>query len=97
MPNPQRKRKAAWFVEIDPALKAEFKRRFPGRSAMTKLTVWAIRQALAAKGYDMSGPPVNRTITVMVADDPISGSHNPISGHDPPPHTDPLPPDETPA
>lgn len=43
---PKKKRKAGWFVEVDPELKAQFKAYFPGRSAMTKVTVAAIKRAI---------------------------------------------------
>lgn len=43
---PKKKRRAGWFVEIDPELKAEFKKYFPGRSAMSRVTTSAIKQAI---------------------------------------------------
>lgn len=47
MPNPNKKPLSGWFVEIDSELKAEFKAYFPGRAAMKKLTVTAIKTAIA--------------------------------------------------
>lgn len=45
-PNPQKKRGAGWFCEVDPVLKAEFKRLYPGRAAMKRWTVFAIKLAI---------------------------------------------------
>jgi len=39
---------SGWFVEIPTALKREFKRLYPGRSAQRKVTLAAIEWAIAS-------------------------------------------------
>ncbi len=43
---PVKKRRAGWFVEVPPELKEEFKAYYPGRSAMTRVTIIAIKMAI---------------------------------------------------
>lgn len=41
-----RKGRSGWFVEVPTELKEEFKELYPGRAAMKKLTVAAIKWAI---------------------------------------------------
>lgn len=45
----QTDRKVGWYVDVPAALMAEFKRQYPGRGAMTKLTIAAIQRALKVR------------------------------------------------
>lgn len=51
MTQPRRKQRAGWFVEVDAALKAEFKLYYSGRAAMRKVTEAAIKQAIRNAQY----------------------------------------------
>ena len=54
MSNPNKKRYAGWFVEIEPELKEEFKAYYPGRAAMKRLTINAVKTAIAyAKQHNL--------------------------------------------
>jgi len=55
--NPNKKPYSAWFVEVPPELKKEFKAYYPGRSAMRKITIAAIRFAIK-KAKDNNLPRV---------------------------------------
>ena len=44
--NPQKKKKAGWFVEIPAELKEQFRRVYPRRAQMRKITIIAIQYAL---------------------------------------------------
>lgn len=58
---PNKKPKAGWFVEVDPALKEEFKAYYPTRAAMNKVTIAAIKNAIRwAKDHNL--PRVNDEI-----------------------------------
>jgi hypothetical protein len=41
--------KVGWYVDVPADLMAEFKRQYPGRGAMTKLTIAAIERALKVR------------------------------------------------